>query len=265
MIYAGFDLGTVTAKVVITEEDSILASETVAYRTLPRQAAVEIFEKSLANAGLSRDQVDYCIATGFGRKVVSFSDGDVSEMAALNRAVRLLNPDVKTVIDAGGQSIKAFNIGPKGRIINSTSNEKCAAGTGKFMDVMAKALEMPLEQLSESALSAPNAVPITSQCGVFAESEVITYVNDGKERVDIFAGISRSVASKISSLVRRIDVLEPLTIVGGVAKSAVVLRDIQDDLKVSVTPLEIDIQLAGAYGASLVARERHRAKQQAGE
>ncbi len=262
MIYAGCDLGTVTAKVVITEDDSILASEMIAYRTLPKQAAVEVFEKSIADAGLSRDQVDYCVATGFGKKAVSFADGTISEMAALNRAVGRLSPDVKTVVDAGGQSIKAFNIGARGRIVNSTANEKCAAGTGKFMDVMAKALEMPLAQLSESALSAPNAVPITSQCGVFAESEVITYVNDGKGRADIFAGISRSVAGKISSLVRRIDVLEPLTIVGGVAKSAVVLRDIEDDLKTSVTPLEIDIQLAGAYGAALVAQEKHRAKQQ---
>jgi len=252
----------VTAKVVIIENDSIRASEMAAYSTLPKQAALEAFEKAMSDAGLSRDQIDHCVATGFGKRVVSFSDGSISEMAALNRAVRLLNPDVRTVVDAGGQSIRAFNIGADGRIINSTSNEKCAAGTGRFMDVMAKALEMPLVQLSELALSAPGAVPITSQCGVFAESEVITYVNDGKDRVDIFAGISRSIAGKIASLIRRIDLLEPLTIVGGVAKSAVVLKDIEDDLKVSVKPLGVDIQMAGAYGAALIAQERHRAKQQ---
>lgn len=257
MIYAGCDLGTVTAKAVVTNDDAILASRVIAYRTLPQRAAVEVLEQSMAEAGLSRDDVDYCVATGFGKKAVGFADCTVSEMAALNRAVRRLGPEVRTVVDAGGQSIRAFNIGTKGRIINSTANEKCAAGTGKFMDVMAKALEMPLSELSESALSAENTVSITSQCGVFAESEVITYVNDGKERADIFSGISRSVAGRISSLVRRIDVIEPLTVVGGVSKSAVVMRDVGLDLGVEIAWLDIDAQLAGAFGAALMARERH--------
>jgi predicted CoA-substrate-specific enzyme activase len=261
LIYAGCDLGTVTAKVVIIENDSILASEIIAYKTLPRQAVAEVFKKTTTKSDLSVDQIDYFTATGFGRKAVEFADDNVSEIVAVNRAIRLLNGDVRTVVDVGGQSITAFNIGKKGRIIDSAVNEKCAAGTGKFMDVMAKALEMPLKQLNELALFADNIVPITSQCGVFAESEVITYVNDGKERADIFAGIARSVAAKISSLVRRIDVLPPLALVGGVAKNAVVQRDVEDELRIKVTPLEIDLQIVGALGAALVAKERHKAKQ----
>lgn len=265
MIYAGCDLGTVAVKMVIIENGTILASEAIAYKNLPKQAAIDVFEKALTKAGLSKEQIDYCVATGFGKKTVSFADADIPELIAANRAVRQLNPDVRTVIDAGGQGMKAFNIGAKGRIMDSTANEKCAAGTGKFMEVMAKALEMPLDQLSELALTADNIVPITSQCGVFAESEVITYVNDGKDRADIFAGISRSVASKVSSLVRRIDVIEPVALVGGVGKNIVVKKDVEKELGLKLTELEIDPQLIGAFGAALVAKEKHAAQNQRAE
>jgi len=248
----------VTAKVVVVENEDIVVSRATAYRTLPRQAAAEVFERTMAGADLSRDQVAHCLATGSGRKVVGAADGIVSEAIAVSRAIRFLDPDVRTVISIGGQSILAFSIGADGRVLDSAANEKCAAGTGRFMDVMARALEMPLEQLSESALAAGNAVPITSQCGVFAESEVITHVNDGRERADIFAGIARSVAVKISSIARRIDVLEPLVLVGGVAKSAVVRRGIEDELGIETSPAEIDPQLVGALGAAMVAQERHR-------
>ena len=168
MIYAGCDLGTVAAKVVIIENGSILAQEARAYKNLPKQAAVAVWEDVLCGAGLSQEDIACCMATGFGKKRIPYANGDIPEVICLNRAVRLLDPEVRTVIDVGGQSIRAFNIGGNGKITDSTANEKCAAGTGKFIEVMAKALELSLDELSTLPLDSSEPVSITSQCGVFA-------------------------------------------------------------------------------------------------
>jgi predicted CoA-substrate-specific enzyme activase len=256
-MYAGCDLGAVTARVVIIEDDAIVASETMPYKKLPVQAAVEAFEKALSKANLSQDQIDYCVATGFGKKAVPYADADSAEVVCLNRAFRLLNTDVRTVIDAGGQSMRAINFNQKGKVLDSTVNEKCAAGTGRFIEVMAKALELPLEEVSALAFESVDPVAITSQCGVFAESEVITYVNGGRDRADIVAGIARSVAAKVSSLVRRISLEERVAMVGGVALNAGVRKYVEEDLGVKLAELEADPQIYGALGAALVAREKH--------
>jgi predicted CoA-substrate-specific enzyme activase len=241
------------------QNGSILARESRAYKNLPKQAAETAMASALASAGLSPDQVEYCVATGFGKKAVSGADGDAPEIICISRAVRFLDPGIRTVIDVGGQSIRAFNIGGNGKITDSTANEKCAAGTGKFIEVMAKALELPLDRLSDLPLESKAPVSITTQCGVFAESEVITYVNTGKDRADIVAGISRSVAGKIASLVRRIGLDEPVAVVGGVAKNGGVVRYLEEELGLKVSKLDIDPQLIGALGAALVAREKHAA------
>ena len=257
-MYAGCDLGAVTARVVIIEEDAIVASEAMPYKKLPVQAAVEALERALSKADLSRDRIDYCVATGFGKKAVPYANADSAEIVCLNRAFRLLNPKVRTVIDAGGQSMRAINFSQNGKVLDSTVNEKCAAGTGRFIEVMAKALELRLEEVSALALEARNPVAITSQCGVFAESEVITYVNAGRDRADIVAGIARSVAAKMASLVRRISLEEEVAMVGGVALNSGVRKYVEEELGVKLAHLEEDPRVYGALGAALVAREKHR-------
>ena len=178
-------------------------------------------------------------------------------MVCLNRAFRLLNTNVRTVIDAGGQSMRAINFSDNGKVLDSTVNEKCAAGTGRFIEVMSRALELPLEEVSDLILESKDPVTITSQCGVFAESEVITYVNEGRDRADIVSGIARSVAAKVSSLVRRISLEEKVAMVGGVALNAGVRKYVEEELGVELVELEVDPQLYGALGAALVAREKH--------
>ena len=258
-MYAGCDLGAVTARVVIVEDDAIVSSETMPYKKLPVQAASEAFERALSKADLSPDRIDYCVATGFGKKAVSYADADSAEIVCLNRAFRLLNTNVRTVIDAGGQSMRAINFSQNGKVLDSTVNEKCAAGTGRFIEVMAKALELPLEEVSVLAFESKDPVAITSQCGVFAEIEVITYVNEGRNRADIVAGIARSVAAKVSSLVRRISLEQEVAMVGGVALNAGVRKFVEEELGVKLAALEADPQVFGALGAALVAREKHSA------
>ena len=256
MIYAGCDLGTISAKAVIIENGNILAAEILPYTNLPKQAAAEVMEKALQKAGLTKDRIATCLSTGFGKKAVSFADKDIPELVCLSRALRKLDPEIRTAIDAGGSSIKAFNMDSAGKVTSSAANEKCAAGTGKFLEVMAQALEMPIEELSLAALESSNALPITSQCGVFAESEVITHVNEGKDRLDIFAGISLSVAGKIAAVARRIALDQPMAIVGGLAKNPIVVRDMEKELGVSFVEYSLDPRAVAAYGAALVAEER---------
>ena len=256
LIYAGCDLGTISAKAALIENGKLLALSILPYRSLPKQAAVSVLKTALADAGLTKDRVSYCLSTGFGKKAVPYSDGDIPELICLNRAMKELNPDVRTVIDGGGQSIKAFNINQVGKVSASSMNEKCASGTGKFMEVMAQALEMSIEELSQAALISNNPLPITSQCGVFAESEVITHVNEGEDRLDIFAGISLSVAGKVAGTVRRISIDDAVVIVGGMAKNKIVVRDLTKELNISFADYDLDPQAVCAYGAALMARER---------
>ena len=257
MIYAGCDLGTISAKAVIIENGTILASEILPYKNLPKQAAIDVMEKAINKAGVTKGRIAYCLATGFGKKAVSYADNDIPELICLSRALNKLDRDIRTAIDAGGHNIKAFNINTAGKVTSSTANEKCASGTGKFMEVMANALEMPLDELSIAALKSNHPLPITSQCGVFAESEVITHMNEGKDRFDIFAGISLSVASKVAAVVRRIGVDQPVAIVGGLAKNRIVIRDIETELGLSFVEYNMDPQSVAAYGAALMAEQRN--------
>jgi predicted CoA-substrate-specific enzyme activase len=238
------------------EDDGILVQEAMPYRMLPRQAAVEVMDRALARVDLTLDKLDGCVACGFGRKVVPYAQAGVPETVATSRAVRWLDPGIKTVIDAGGQKIRAFNIEEDGKVLDSATNEKCASGTGKFIEVMAKALDLSLDRASLLPLEATDPVSITSQCGVFAESELISHVNDGKKRADIVAGICRSVAARISSLVRSIRLEREVVLVGGVGKNAGVVDCTEQELGVRLARLAIDSQVVGALGAALVARQK---------
>ena len=259
MLYAGCDLGAVAAKVVIINNDGVFAYDTLSYKNLPKQAANTVMQNALSRADLSLDQICCCMATGFGRKVIPFADMDAPELVCLSRGIQLINPEVRTVIDAGGQKLRAFNIGDNGKVTDSTTNEKCASGTGKFIEVMAKSLELSLDRLSLLPLDSKNPVSITSQCGVFAESEVLTHINEGNDRADIVAGISRSVAGRISSMARKISLTEPVTMVGGVAKNFGVVHYTQKELGLEFVEPGTDPQIVTALGAALLARERYSA------
>ena len=256
MICAGCDLGIVSAKMAIIDGDEVLSLEVLPYKHHPRQAAIEVMDRALARAGLSPEQVDSCLSTGFGKKAVPYANAVVPDMICLHRAVRELNPRVRTVVDVGGHSFTAFNIDDNGRVSATAVTDKCAAGTGRFVEVMADALEMTLDDLAGAALSSDNPVRITSQCVILAESEVVSHVNDGHDPVDIFAGVACSVAARIVGLVRRVDVNEEVAMTGGVAGNAVVVRELERRLGVKLAGLGgVDPQVVGALGAALAARD----------
>ena len=245
MIYAGCDLGIVAAKAVILQDGRLLAAEVLPYKSHPRAAAVEVMEKAVIGAGLSAG------------KVVPGADEVVHHIMCLHRAVRELNPRVRTVVDVGGHTLTAFNIHDSGGLGASAITDMCAAGTGRFIESMARVLEMSVDDFCGAASQSANPARITSQCVVLAESDVISHINDGAEPHDIIAGIAASVAHKIAGVVRRVDVNEEVALVGGVARNAAVVRDLERDLGLGFAELDgVAPQLVGAFGAAMLARAR---------
>lgn len=256
MIYAGCDLGVAAAKVAIIDDNGSLAFDIVSYSSPTPQAAVDAMVNALARAGLSDRKIDRCLSTGLGGKFVPYSEGVVPETICLSRAVRQLNPRVRTIINIGGQSTDAFNIDGQGVVGESAVTDICVAGMGMFIEVIANALEMPLNELIQASFCSKNPLPIASQCVVFAESEVISLINEGRDKFDIFAGVASAVAARIAGLTRRIDVIEEVALVGGVAKNGIVVRDLEEKLGLKLASFKgFDPQLLEAYGAALVARE----------
>lgn len=256
LLYAGCDLGICTAKVVIIERRNITACEIVPYKSSPHKAAAAAMEAALFRAGFSRDRTVPCLSTGFGHKAVRFADWSAPDITCLIRGLRELNPQVRTVIDVGGHSLIASNIDHNGNLIETAIVEDCAAGKGLFIEVMARALEFTMDELAASPLVSENPTRITNTCVVMAESEVISFINEGYSRSDVLAGAVLSVATKIASVARRIDVLPEVAMTGGVAKIAVVIKEVEKQLGLKFTDLGgVDPQVVAAYGAALLAEE----------
>jgi predicted CoA-substrate-specific enzyme activase len=244
---------------VIVENSRILAAETLPYKSFPDQAVARAMEAALSRAGLCREDIALCLATGMGVKAVALADDSVSEIISLDRAVRQLNPRARTVIDVGGHSFMAFNITEDGEIKESAVTDRCAAGTGMVLDAMANVLEMPLHELNAVAAGSKKPVYITNQCPIFVESEVISLVNDGHDILDLFAGVAASLAGKIAGLVGRVDLIPEVVMVGGVARNSLVVSNLERKLGLGLTRLDgIDPEAVAAYGAALLAEERHR-------
>lgn len=256
MIYAGCDLGIISAKVAIIQGNEILAYEVFPYENHPKEAAEEVLDRALVQAGISREQIACCLSTGFGKDAVAFASGNTAPLVCVHRAIRELNPNVRTAMDVGGHTFRAFNTHEDGKVIEISVTDQCAAGTGLFVDVMANVLEEPVEELSQAALNSNNPIPISNTCVIFAESEVISAIGSGLDRLDIFAGIASGVAAKIVGHLTRIAVIEEVAIVGGVAKNRSVVRELENKLGLKFANLGIDPQVVGALGAALIAKDQ---------
>ncbi len=256
MYAVGIDIGSTSGEALILEGDDILAWSIVDTGYNSRQAAKQALDQALAQTNLSRDQLDRIVATGYGRVAVEFADQQVTEISCYAQGIRHLLPQVQTVIDIGGQDSKVVAIGPGGRPLDFAMNDKCAAGTGRFLEVMARALQLELAELGPCALHARRAADISSTCTVFAESEVITLVAEGVDREEIVAGLCRSIARRVGAMARRVGVEPPVAFAGGVAKNIGVVRALQEVLDEQLIVPE-EPQIVGALGAALLARDGH--------
>lgn len=257
MICAGCDVGSLTSKAVILGGNKILASEVVVSRARPEKSASDVMEKALAAAGLSMKDIDYCVGTGYGRNKIPFINEAISELSCHARGARWLMPSVKTVIDIGGQDCKVIRIDSSGKVVKFITNDKCASGTGRFLEVMARVLGVALDELGELSEKAKSPITLASACTVWAQADVIQHLNDKVPLEDIAAGVNNAMAARVSVLVNNIGFERDVCMTGGVAKNSGVVASLEKMLGIKIKSIsKADPQIAGALGAALIAKER---------
>lgn len=257
--FGGCDAGsTYTKCVIIDENGKILAAVTKRSRINPVLSAKDALDEAVSQVdGLnSAEELTYLIGTGYGRNKVPFADENISEISCHAMGVHVTDPSVKAIIDIGGQDVKGIAIDTDGTVLNFAMNDKCAAGTGRFFESMARAFEMSLDEFSKLSLTAKNVIPITAQCAVFAESEVISLVGEGKPMEEIAAGIQLSVAKRCFVMAKKAGAADSVTLTGGCAKNEGLKKAIEKVLKINVVDLPTDPQLMGALGAAEYARQK---------
>ena len=257
--FGGCDAGsTYTKCVIIDENGKIAAAVTKRSRINPVLSAKDALDEAVSQVdGLnSAEELTYLIGTGYGRNKVPFADENISEISCHAMGVHVTDPSVKAIIDIGGQDVKGIAIDTDGTVLNFAMNDKCAAGTGRFLESMARAFEMSLDEFSNLSLTAKNVIPITAQCAVFAESEVISLVGEGKPMEEIAAGIQLSVAKRCFVMAKKAGAADSVTLTGGCAKNKGLKKAIEKVLKINVVDLPTDPQLMGALGAAEYARQK---------
>jgi len=251
---AGVDIGSLSTEVVILDKRAMLAAIIIPTGANSRLAAEKAMKMALEESGLSRDDLQYIVATGYGRVSAPFADKKVTEISCHGKGAFYLNPEVRTVIDIGGQDSKVIRLDSQGKVVDFVMNEKCAAGTGRFLEVMAHALEIDLEEMSRPAPPTVNVAHISSMCTVFAESEVVSLIAEGHPREEIIKGIIYSVVERTVSMARRVGVEEKLMMTGGVAKNTALREALGESLGFKVLVPD-EPQAVGALGAALIAAE----------
>lgn len=254
MLTMGVDIGSTTSKAVIMEDGRRVVAKSIIPVGTGTRGPREVLNSVLELAGTGLEQISRTVATGYGRIHFELADRQVSEVSCHGKGIHFLVPEARTVVDIGGQDAKAILLDENGMLSNFMMNDKCAAGTGRFLEVMARVLDIRIEDMGELASRADNVVSISSTCAVFAESEVISRLADNERPENILAGIHRSVAKKVVSQVLRIGVVPTVAMSGGVAQNRGVVAALSEELHMPIQVPE-DCQLAGAIGAALFAWE----------
>ena len=246
--YGGCDVGSTYTKAVILDENGKICADTTIRSKINSEVSAKLaMEEVLNKVGLnSSEELGYLIGTGYGRNKVPFADENISEISCHAMGVHVTDPTVKAIIDIGGQDVKGISVDTD--------------GTGRFYEAMARSFEMTLPEFSNLSLTAKNVIPITAQCTVFAESEVITLVGEGKPMDEIAAGIQMAVAKRCFVMSKKAGATDAITLTGGCAKNAGLKQAIEHVLKFKVVELKTDPQLMGALGAAEYARQKGLAK-----
>lgn len=251
--FIGIDSGSTSTDVVILNREGEIISGII----LPTGAGAAIgaeraLEEAMKEAGLNREDIDAVVTTGYGRGAVTEGDKSITEITCHARGAHYLDPRVRTVVDIGGQDSKVIRLDEKGGVVNFVMNDKCAAGTGRFLEMMARTMEMSLDEMSRSGLHYKEDITISSMCTVFAESEVVSLIAQNKATDDIVHGLNKAVASKTSALVKRVGGEEKYMMTGGVSKNLGLVQTLEEKLGTKLMVSDKS-QLCGALGAALFA------------
>ena len=254
MYTLGIDIGSSSSKAVILKDGKEVVNQAVIQVGTGTSGPARVMEKVFEDIDLKPENIRFTVATGYGRFAVKEADKQISEISCHAKGIFFQHPEARTIIDIGGQDAKAIRLDAKGNIGQFVMNDKCAAGTGRFLDVMSRVLEIPLSEMGNVHFDATEWAFVSSTCTVFAESEVISLLSQGVTRENIVAGVHQSVASKACSLVYRVGVNDDIVMCGGVAQNPGAVDAIEKQLKKPVVVAK-NPQLTGALGAALFAYE----------
>lgn len=253
MYSAGIDIGSISTKAVIMKGGEILAGRVIFTGYNAESAGRKAFDAVLADLRLDRSAIARIVSTGYGRKSLALADKSVTEIMCHAAGARHISPRIRSIIDIGGQDSKAILLDEGGRVANFAMNDKCAAGTGRFLEVMARAMEVDLDEFGKMSLQAGQPAKISSLCTVFAESEIISLIAGGEKRENIIAGIHESICARVLAMANRVGISPPIMMTGGVAKNVGVVRAFEKAIGSTVEVSEY-AQLNGAIGAALLAQ-----------
>lgn len=253
--FAGIDSGSTSTDVVILDRDQKMVTGVI----LPTGAGAAVgaeraLEQALEQAGLQRSDIDAIVTTGYGRTAIQDGDKSITEITCHARGAHYLDPGVRTVIDIGGQDSKVIRLDENGAVVNFVMNDKCAAGTGRFLEMMARTMEMDLDEMSKAGLHYKEDITISSMCTVFAESEVVSLIAQNKPTDDIVHGLNKAVASKTAALAKRVGGEDRYMMTGGVSKNRGLVKTLEEKLGTTLVVSE-KAQLCGALGAALFAMD----------
>ncbi|MEE8480005.1 MAG: acyl-CoA dehydratase activase [Desulfobacterales bacterium] len=252
MITIGIDVGSITTKAVMMKDGALVSAKVINTGYNTKNAGETVLEDIISEVRIKKSSIERIVATGYGRNSVLFADKAVTEITCHASGGRYLNPKIRSVIDIGGQDSKAIVMDEKGRVKDFAMNDKCAAGTGRFLEVMARALEVNLDDFGKMSLNAENPSIISSICTVFAESEIISLISKGEKRENIIAGIHNSISVRVVAMAGRIGLTAPVMMTGGVAKNIGVVKALEKKTGHSIF-VSKEAQVAGAIGAAIIA------------
>lgn len=252
--FLGIDIGSSTSKGIITEDGSTMSSHLLPSGVNYRLAAQNLVDELLAKAGVTREDIACTVATGQGSASVEIADQEVADIRCCARGIFSIFPSVRTVIDIQGQSTQVLRLNGEGQVANFVVSEKCASGSGRFLDIIANVLQMKLENIGPLSLESKNPITFTTGCAVFGESEAVSRVSEGVAQEDIVAGVHQALAEKISSLVGKVGLEERCAITGGGGLNTGLIKWIEKKLGIELL-VPPEPQLATALGAAIMAED----------
>ncbi len=256
MIVAGVDVGSRSAKALVLRDDEIVCWSTILTSPDVPGTATKVLGQALDRAGVPMDGLDNVVATGYGRANVPFARSDVTEISCHARGTHRLFPEVRTILDMGGQDCKAIRCDERGRLVDFVMNDKCAAGTGRFLERVARTLELPLEDIGPMSMKViEEPALINSYCAVFAEGDIVRLLRRGKHPEDILAGACEAITKRIMTLLKRVGIEEGFSISGGVAKNIGIVSRLEQATGLKAR-IAFDPQIIGALGAAVFAQEK---------
>lgn len=253
LIVAGVDIGAATVKAVILDGSKVLSFSIMPTGHSVTQAGESVIRKALENGGLSFNDLEYIVSTGYGRRAVSFTNKAVTEIICHAAGVSSVISQARTIIDIGGQDSKVIGLDDNGNVANFVMNDKCAAGTGRFLEVMAKVLDVEIGEMGPISLMSKDPCQMSSTCTIFAESEMVSLRAEGRSREDLLAGVHKAMSRRVAIMGKSVGFRKEVVFTGGVAKNVGIKKALEDEIGLEILIPE-EPQITGALGAAILAK-----------